>query len=981
MALDEAAVLLVIAEDDEGDYAALRQLMAAVSAPRVRVARAATYESALAAMTRGEHDVYLVASRLDGRDGLTLLQEARAGGCEEPILFLLDGADDDELSAILAAGATGWLVKKQLSASLLAQALRHALARAEAEGRVRRQAAHAEALVRVAARLNARLDLVATLNTVCEETMRALGASAANVYLYDASREHFYHAAGTGLPPNYGRLARAVPLSAYEILVGRAGRPVVIPDVRAAEWLSTDELLAALDVRSLAVTVMERDGNLIGALNVKSVGHVRAFTEEELALLQGIADQATQAISNARLVAAAQRRLQRMEALRMVDRSVLARASLEETLELVLEQSLTHLNVVAAGILLWDEPSGRLERAAVRGFGPGDGAPGSPSLRLGDGYAAQAARERRTVHVYGGARAEDGEVRPTLDGNGPVLYSAAPLVAGDEVRGVLDIYHRQPLAPGEPDSEWAIFLESLAAQAAIAIDNNHFLEETDRLLEATRRQARQVQRIIDTLPEGVMLLDADRRLLQANPVAQEFLPVLAELTGDVVVRLGDRSLSDLLPSPAGGTVWQEVKTVGPARIFQIGAGVIRGGAGVGGWVLVVRDITEVRQQEAYLQSQERLATVGQLAAGIAHDFNNILAIILLYTETLERDPESPERRQFLSTIRQQVQHASELIRQILDFSRGSLVGRRPLDLVPFLKEVVKLLERMVPASIRIELVLESASCRVNGDPARLQQLVMNLGVNARDAMPEGGELTITLGRFQLEPGQPPPVPYMAPGMWVRLTVTDTGTGIASADIPHIFEPFFTTKEGSKGTGLGLAQVYGIARKHGGEITVESGEGEGTTFTLYLPALDEAVASAPGSGEHGAPAAGDEVILVVEDDAATRMAIQDTLVELGYRVLVAGTGREALALFEEHAPAIDLVLSDMVMPEMGGKELYEALRARWPQVRMILMSGYPLRTVEESFADRGGVALLRKPFTAEEIAQILRRVLDAEAPSL
>lgn len=387
---------------------------------------------------------------------------------------------------------------------------------------------------------------------------------------------------------------------------------------------------------------------------------------------------------------------------------------------------------------------------------------------------------------------------------------------------------------------------------------------------------------------------------------------------------------------------------------------------------------ERRRFEKRLQTRDRLATVGQLAAGIAHDFNNIMAVISLYSETLVKKPDHPKREVHLTTINEQAQHAAKLIAQILDFSRASVMERTSLDLLPFVREVIELLRRTVPENIAIDLVAEEIAYPVEVDPTRLQQALMNLAVNARDAMVNGGELKLTLSRLTLKLNERPPLPGMEAGEWICLAVRDTGKGIPPDTLPHIFEPFFTTKQPGQGTGLGLAQAYGIVKQHGGEIDVESRLGQGTTFTIFLPALDELGSdSSDGRGaEHttSPTATGQETILLVEDDEATRQAIQDTLELLGYQILTAGTGRDAFTLFEERREDIDLVLTDMVMPEMGGIDLYQALQTQEPGVKVAVMTGYPLDDKGKRLLEQGAVTTIQKPFSGDDLAHKVRQVL-------
>jgi two-component system cell cycle sensor histidine kinase/response regulator CckA len=502
--------------------------------------------------------------------------------------------------------------------------------------------------------------------------------------------------------------------------------------------------------------------------------------------------------------------------------------------------------------------------------------------------------------------------------------------------------------------------------------------ERERLLVQIQEQVQHVQQIVDTVPEGVLLLDAKGQTVMANPLGERDLATLARAkVGDTLTHLGDRPLDELLTSPPRG-LWHELTADG--RSFQVLARPIETGSAPGRWLLVIRDVTQQREVEQRIQQQERLAAVGQLAAGIAHDFNNVMATIVLYaqmTAWMEGLPDTARER--MQTIDQQAKQASTLIQQILDFSRRAVLERRPLDLASLLKEHVKLLERTLLESIEIRLDYEpdehATSFIVDADPARMQQMVTNLALNARDAMPEGGILCLGLERIEIRPGESPLLPEMEPGEWVRLTVSDTGTGIPPDVLPHMFEPFFTTKGPGLGTGLGLAQVHGIVAQHEGRIDVHTELGRGTTFTIYLPArlpepptaipLRELPATTMGQGE---------TVLVVEDDASVRKALVESLELLNYRVLEAMNGREALAKVEELGNEIELVLSDVVMPGMGGIALLHALRERGLGVPVVMLTGHPLEKEMEDLRAQGLLEWLPKPPRLEELAEVMASAL-------
>ncbi|HNT77184.1 MAG TPA: PAS domain S-box protein [Anaerolineae bacterium] len=497
--------------------------------------------------------------------------------------------------------------------------------------------------------------------------------------------------------------------------------------------------------------------------------------------------------------------------------------------------------------------------------------------------------------------------------------------------------------------------------------------ERERLLTQIQESAQQLRQIMDTVPEGVLLLGVSGRIVLTNPVANTYLALLAEYQSGVFLkRLGDRPLVELLTAPTEG-LWHEITA--DARHFEAIARPLEDAMEPSGWVLVIRDVTQEREVQRNMQRQERLAVVGQLAAGIAHDFNNILAGIMLYSQMSLRMPDLPPKlRERLTVIEEQSHRASDLINQILDFSRRAVLDRRPLDLVPFVKEQVKLWKHTLPENIHITLTCAEDAYIVNADLTRMQQMLINLVVNARDAMPDGGDLRITLAQVRVKNVSSAPLPEMAVGEWVRVSITDTGSGIPDAVLARLFTPFFTTKAPGKGTGLGLAQVYGIVAAHEGRIDVKSAVNVGTTFDIYLPLLKlpETTRWLPDDSE--LPLGNAETILVVEDNATTRAALVESLELLHYRVLEASDGAAALEIFAQQQEDIALVLSDMVMPAMGGKALAQALHQRNPALPVIVVSGHPLDQENETLQLAGVTAWLQKPPGLEQLAETLARVL-------
>jgi signal transduction histidine kinase/ActR/RegA family two-component response regulator len=414
---------------------------------------------------------------------------------------------------------------------------------------------------------------------------------------------------------------------------------------------------------------------------------------------------------------------------------------------------------------------------------------------------------------------------------------------------------------------------------------------------------------------------------------------------------------------------------GRPLVLSVSAAPMTDGSGrVTGILKVVADMTAVRHLEGQVRQSQKMEAIGQLAGGIAHDFNNLLTAVLNNAELAQRQLEPSEGPHAeLAQIVEAGRRAASLTRQLLTFSRRQVLQPRPVDLNQVVGQLEELLRRVISEDIRLDVVLASSPCVVLADPSQLEQVVMNLVVNARDAMPGGGILSI---ETSVGTGAPARRGAAAAGRHVTLTVRDTGIGMDSATQARIFEPFFTTKPVGQGTGLGLATVYGIVEQSEGNITVTSAPGRGTTFTVHLPGH---VTDAPGGEPSplGPPALsrGSERLLLVEDDPGVRTTLERLLVRQGYWVVSARNGAEALERFEECGGTIDAVLTDIVMPELSGRELVARLRERDPELRVLFMSGYDEKALRPGGALPPGARAIVKPFTIADLLSSLRAVLD------
>jgi two-component system cell cycle sensor histidine kinase/response regulator CckA len=562
----------------------------------------------------------------------------------------------------------------------------------------------------------------------------------------------------------------------------------------------------------------------------------------------------------------------------------------------------------------------------------------------------------------------------------PIFAASAP-GSGNRVLGTFALYRRELVAR---TSEVLDVLHRAAHLAGVAI-------EREQATRAIRSSEERFRLFVDGVHDYALLLtDAEGRVVMWNQGAQRTFGYREdEVLGRHIERFhqGDADPDNVARALLRRTAAEGRTEVEGWRVRRDGevfwAHVVttalrREDGSLRGFANVVHDRTEHRRLEEQLRQAAKMEAVGRLAGGVAHDFNNLLTVIngcadMLNGELADDDP----HLELVASIREAGQHAADLTRQLLAFSRKVVIEPRDVDVNAIVAATGEMLRRLIGNHVGLETVLCADACTVRADPVQLEQVVLNLVVNARDAMPDGGRLTVRTATLDLGDGERQGEAGAIPaGRYVELSVTDTGHGIPEPLRARIFEPFFTTKGVGHGTGLGLATVYGIVKQAGGDVSVVSEVGEGTTFRVLLPAISASFLAEPARAVRSTPS-GTETILLVEDDDAVRRLAHAILSRYGYRILAARNGTDALRVLAGHAGPLALLLTDVAMPGMGGAALAALIRGQRPEVRVLYMSGHADDSPVRRGATTDGGSFLNKPFTRLELAHKVRDVLDGD----
>lgn len=749
----------------------------------------------------------------------------------------------------------------------------------------------------------------------------------------------------------------------------------------------------------LSVPLISKD-QVIGGLHIRSF-KPNAYTELDLRLSERVGNQISGAIANARLF------IEHKQAEEALTRSEEEARRLARENEIMAEisriiSSTPDINKVYEGfadevkkLISFDRITVNLfnfqKDIGIVSYVAGLSVPGRQSgdfLPLSNSVAKEATSKRSSLLIE---IKDENEILRRFPGVLPVLKTGirsgiiVPLISQDQVIGSLNFQSTRLNAYTDRDLRLA---ENIGMQIAGAIANAQLLMERKRAEETLRVSEAKYRQLVEQAPVWIYEVDLNNfKFLSVNDVMcettgysrEEFLSmsplmILTEGGKNELIKRNQKILSgEKVPDSVeyktktkdGREVW---KLVNAKFIYEDGKPVRS--------QVVAHDITERKKLEEQLLQSQKMEAIGRLAGGIAHDFNNLLTIIKGYSElSLMELKEGDPLKGRIEEIQKAGERASALTHQLLAFSRRQVMEMKVTDLNFLLGDLNKMLRRVIGEDIELMTIFSEDLGRIKVDPGQIEQMILNLAVNARDAMPSGGRLTLMTANAELDEEYAWKHLGATPGRYVMLSVSDTGVGMSPEVREQVFEPFFTTKEKGKGTGLGLSTVYGIVRQSGGTIYVDSEPGRGTTFKIYFPRVDEALAEGRKKILEEEAPRGSETVLVVEDEEEVRKLAVSILRRQGYRVLESSQGGEAFLVCKQHGGPIHLMVTDVVMPLMSGRELAERLSPLHPEMRVLYMSGYPDDAILHYGVLDEGIEYIQKPFTVEGLARKVRGVLD------
>jgi PAS domain S-box-containing protein len=909
-------VKVLLVEDDEDDYILARDLLAEIPGRRFALDWAKTYDQGLETMLLNQHDVVLVDYRLGAENGVTLLRVAVERGCQAPVILLTgSGQHEIDLQA-MQAGAADYLVKAELRADTLERSVRYAIQRKRAAALAAFEQARLAAFgAEVGLALTRRDSLDSILECCAKAMAQFLNASLAQLWTFDDRERVFQPRAAAGPVMAQQQPDQALPTIKLNLEALSRGEPTLIKQLAGDPRMPDQEWLQRQSVVSFAACPLLLGDKLTGLMTLFTA---QPLTEQIFQEVGSVANGISLCIEQKRSAEA-------------LDASEVKYRSMVENIKEVIFQMnefghWTFLNPAWTAVTGFEVPSSigtffleylhEEDREQNRHI----------FLQLLSQRLDYCRYETRLLTKNGKIRSVEVYAQLTLNSDGTVLGVSGSLI--DVTERKLAEHAVQKLA-AFPQVNPNPVLE-FAADGALTYSN-----------EAARNLAHSFGK-----EELLSILPADPGAIARNCLATGQKRLREE------VCLDDRTI-----------IWSFFPVVANQVVHCYGA-----------------DVTDVLSLEAQFRHAQKLESVGQLAAGVAHDFNNILTVIQGYSECLlARCRQEPATAGPLKQISDAAKRAAALTRQLLMFSRKQVIQTKVLDLNLVLQNLANMLLRLLGEDINLESDYGSELPAIEADTGMLEQIVMNLAVNSRDAMPKGGKLRISTSQIEVDGHYAGQHPDARTGSFVCLTVADTGCGMDRKTLDRIFEPFFSTKEVGKGTGLGLATVYGLVKQHQGWIEVSSVVNDGTTFRVYFPAAlgkNEPPDFVPQSSQ--AVRGGKETILVVEDEPVLREMVCEILKQYEYRVIEAGSGVEALRIWDEFDGQVDLLLTDMVMPEgMTGRELAAQLKKRKPGLKVVYSSGY---SPDSNGRDLGqhDTVFLAKPYLPPQLAKTVRQSLDTVA---
>jgi two-component system cell cycle sensor histidine kinase/response regulator CckA len=922
-------VLLI--DDDEDDYILTRDLLSEVKLGKYALDWASSYDEGLKAIKRREHHVCLVDYRLGERSGVQLIREVWAARLTTPMILLTGQGNHDVDIEAMKAGATDYLVKDQTPTALLERTIRYAVElnteRCRAEEALgdyaRRQAVVAE--IGRLALMGGELDIL--FAEIVSLVARTLGVEYCKILELLPEGESLIIKAGVGWKeaPAGGHVTVSAGKESQAGFTLLSNEPVVVEDMRIETRFSDSSLLhdhAVLSGMSVIIRGRERPYGVLGVHTTSQ----RKFADDDVSFLLAVANVLAEAIG--RKYSEDELRQSEARFRRVVDSNMLGIISWARSGEIT-EGNDAFLKMVgytredlAAGRMLWTEMTPpqyhKLDEKILEDL---------------DAFGICETYEKEYIR-------KDGSCVPILLG--------CAMLEGDKQRGVgfvLDISARK------------------------------------KAEESLRQSESQFRALFENALDAVLIANDEGVYLDANPAACELLGVsyneligrtLYDFVGQDDRTETSRSWEEFLKAGAMRGVFRLQRPDGKALEVDYSA---TANFLPGRHLALLHNVTERRTLEEQLRQSQKLESVGMLAGGIAHDFNNLLTVITGYSElTLRRlDKDDPLARN-IEEIEKAADRATSLTRQLLAFSRKQVLQPKVLDLNAVIMNIEKMLGRLVGEDMELRTLPGAGLGQVKADPGQIEQVILNLVVNARDAMPRGGKIIIETGNVYLDEAYALRHIAVQPGRYAMLAVTDTGHGIDAETMKYLFEPFFTTKEQGKGTGLGLSTVYGIVKQSGGNIWVYSEVGVGTSFKIYLPRVDEQVTEKDADTPLPNSARGTETILLAEDEEMVRNLARDSLKMYGYTVLEAASAEEALLISQRHKGTIHLVLTDVVMPRMSGKQLAEQLERSRPDTPVLYMSGYTDQAIVHNGILDEDISFIGKPFTPDALALKVSEVL-------